>query len=146
VLDNKKEQNYNLFSNICYILKKQWNFNKKSLIAPIVRIPAGVLVSLIGIILPKIVLDTIENHISVELFLIRIVPMITLFAVISYANYCSNISMKRCADRMRFLCYVKQINDKAIKEDYDIFVSPEGKNIRKKAEISVGYSGGSGVH
>lgn len=143
---NEKVRKRTILNNALFILKKQYYFNKKSLIAPITRIVSGVFVSLLTIMLPKIILDSLENNLTIEDFLIKIIPIIVFLSLASYSDYCSNISMKRWADCMRYTCYVKEINDKAIKQNYDIFISTEGKNKRKKAELSVGYSGSSGLN
>lgn len=143
---NKVKSKYGIYKNFKYIFKKQWSFSKYSVLVQGIRIISGVLMALAGVGVTKIVLDSLEKNLKIETFLVKFIPMVLLLALFTCLNYISNISMKRVADCMRYACYVKEINDLAIREDYSSYISPEGKNKRQKAEIAVGDSGESGIN
>ena len=143
---NKVKSKYGIYKNFKYIFKKQWSLSKYSVLVQGIRIISGVLMALVGVGVTKIVLDSLEKNVKIETFLVKFIPMVLLLALFTCLNYVSNISMKRFADCMRYDCYVREINDLAIREDYSSYISPEGKNKRQKAEIAVGDSGESGMN
>lgn len=142
----KDKIGYGIYKNFKYILKKQWKYSKYSVLVQGIRIISGVLMALVSVLVTKIVLDSLENDISVEMFLIKFIPTILLLMLFTCLNYVSNVNMNRIADCMRYDCYVKEINDIAIRQDYSTYISPEGKNLRQKAEMAVGDSGQSGLN
>lgn len=135
-----------MYSNFKYILKNQWNFDKLSILIQFVRVISGVLVALVAILISKIVLDSLENQLSLESILIRMIPAILIFGILTWLNYASEIGMKRLADCLRYNYYVKELNDTAIRQDYSVYISEEGKNLRQRAEIAVGESGQTGMN
>ena len=137
---------YGVFDNFKYILRKQWEFSKYSVWIQIVRIISGVLMALSGVLVTKIVLDSLEKGITIDAFFVRFLPAFVLFASFTCLNYMSNISMQRFADCLRYDCYVKEINDFSIQLDYSVFISPLGKNMGQKAGMAVGDSGQSGMN
>lgn len=142
----KDKETYGIYHNFKYILKRQWAYSRFSIWIQIIRIISGVLAALTGIWVTKIVLDSLEKGISIEEFLLKFTPVVLLLALFTCLNYISDVSMKRLADCMRYECYVKEINDIAIRQEYSVYISPEGKNIRQKAEMAVGDSGQSGMN
>lgn len=133
-------------TNFKYILKKQWSFDKRSVLIEFARVISGVLVALVAILIPKIVLDSLQNQRSLEGILIRLIPVILIFGILTWINYSSEIGMKRLADCLRYDCYVKELNSTAIRQKYYVYISPEGKRLRQRAEIAVGESGQSGMN
>lgn len=144
--DLKNKDKYGMYSNFKYVLKKQWCFSKFGILIQFVRIISGVLVALAAILIPKIVLDSLEDKLSIENILIKMIPAILIFGILTWLNYASDIGLKRLADCLRYSCYVKEINDIAIRQDYSVYISPEGKNVRQRAEIAVGESGQTGMN
>lgn len=142
----KKKDKYGIFSNFKFIIRKQWGYSKYSVLVQIVRIISGVAMALVGILVPKIIFDSLESGSSVQGFLVKLIPSILALGIFTYLNYISDISLKRLSDCIRYDCYVKELNDIAIRQDYSVYISPEGKNIRQKAEIAVGDSGQSGMN
>lgn len=140
------EKRYSVYQNLKYVFNKQWKYNKISVMVQILRIVSGVMMAFSSVWVTKTVLDSLEKNIRIECFMFKFLPTILVFALFTCLNYISNISMKRFADCMRYDCYVKEINDIAIRQDYSTYISPDGKNIRQKAEIAVGDSGQSGMN
>lgn len=63
---------HGFFDNLKFMLHELWIFEKKATVTPIVRILSDLAVSLLGIWFPKVILDTINQSASANVFLIRI--------------------------------------------------------------------------
>ena len=55
------KKKYNYFSNLKFMLKEHWSFDKSYVIMQIGLTPLGAISSVVAAYLPKIVLDCVEN-------------------------------------------------------------------------------------
>jgi len=141
----KRKEKLSVFDNIKYIGKEYLKFDKVLMILPIIKIPVTVVDSLLVIYLTRVVLDGLESgedflQLAIKIGLITAM-MVLLRAVririnwaMDYRNYHANVSLFRNA-----------VDDKSADMDYEVFVSPEGKNRFAKAIISVTGNYGSSV-
>lgn len=60
-----KSKKYSYFSNLKFMLKNHWEFDKSYLIMQLLLTPLGGIMSVAAAFLPKLVLDCIENKTQV---------------------------------------------------------------------------------
>ena len=68
----KKKPKYSVLQNLAYVLPRWWKWDKKGMLTGLCRIPLVVVIPLMGILLPKAVLDCVTEGGSLFLSLIHI--------------------------------------------------------------------------
>ncbi len=132
----EKAKKYGYINNLIYTLSTQWKFDKKYIIALLVEIPFSCINSLVAAILPKIVLDCVENKLPLEQLLLRVggASIILLLCVLilnstqSYGNASLNL--------IRLNLYRNIIFEKQIDMDYNNYVYSNTRILKAKANDS----------
>ena len=81
---SSKRKKYNYFSNLKYMLKEHWSFDKSYVLLQIGLTPLGALTSVVAAYLPKIVLDCVESKSEISDLLIKVGVMSAVLIVFSY--------------------------------------------------------------
>lgn len=131
---NKK---HSFTSNIVFMLKKHWIFDKKFLLFPILKIPVNTIASLVSLFIPKIILDAVTSSkdISKTIIEITIFSLILLF-LNSTNTYLSN-QTSICANKFFLLNNFLELAQKKMTINYELFSSFDGKIASKKALTAI---------
>jgi ABC-type multidrug transport system fused ATPase/permease subunit len=128
----KKLQTYGLMSNFRFMLREQWAFEKKAIVFPFTRIAADVMVALIGIWLPKVVLDAITQSVPAEDFLLHIGWLTLSFMFLKYAGYYTEQEVLKSTVRIWNMRFYLKKDWKILDMDYARSTSVQGKiNVEK---------------
>ena len=131
----KRKPEYSTIENSIYILKNVWRWDKILFLLGFLQIPATVIIPLLGIYLPKIVIDSATNHVSVSRLMINVsIPVIGIIALNVLLNASSSITNFRAISGR--IAYMKQISDKTMDMDFDNFDSPSGQVKFTKANMT----------
>ena len=136
-------QNHSTMSNIWFLTKKSYEFDKGLMISVIIRIPINVLLPLVTSCLTKIIVSTVSEQSSVSTMLIYIVFFsLTILLLTLINNYVTaKIKYDSMFNRLKFL---NIIADKNMSADYQSIENPTGQLYAQKAKKAV-YSSLSGV-
>ena len=74
----KKKPKYSVLQNLAYVLPRWWKWDKKGMLTGLCRIPLVVVIPLMGILLPKAVLDCVTEGGS----LARLAAVLSVFIFI----------------------------------------------------------------
>jgi ABC-type multidrug transport system fused ATPase/permease subunit len=128
----KELQTNGLMSNFRFMLREQWAFEKKAVVIPFTRIAADIAVALLGIWLPKVVLDAISQSVPAEVFLLRIGWLALAFMFLKYASYYTEQEVLKSTVRIWNMRFYLQKDWKILDMDYARSTSAQGKiNIEK---------------
>lgn len=134
--DKKKKDTHGFVSNLIFMIREQWNFEKKGIVIPFIRIPSDVVVSLLGIMLPKIVLDAIDKSVPAAQFIGKICLLTLILIILKYISNYTEHSINKNATRLWHLHFAMNKVWKSVDMDYDFFSAPEGKIKGEKAHIA----------
>lgn len=118
---------HGLISNILFMLHEQWNFEKKGVLLPFIRILSDVAISVLSLWLPKIVLDTISKSVLIYDFLFSIIIVTTSLIFLTYISYYTEQSIFMSSVRIWNLHFYSNKQYKIVDMDYSIATSEEGK-------------------
>ncbi|RKN86065.1 ABC transporter ATP-binding protein [Paenibacillus ginsengarvi] len=124
---SKQSAAYGFFSNLIFMIREQWNFDKKGVFVPFVRIPSDIAVSLLGIWIPKVVLDAIANSVPASEFVMQLSVLTMAMMVLMYVSYYTEQSIYRNSVRIWNLHFYIRKSWKIVDMDYPQFASPAGK-------------------
>lgn len=79
-----KKPSYTLWQNLSYLLKHMWKYNKNIFLFTFIQILSGILISVLGIYLPKITLDGIQNQWKSSTLLIIIGSISIIIAILNF--------------------------------------------------------------
>lgn len=125
--NNKQNNTYGFVSNLIFMIREQWNFEKTGVFVPFVKIPADVAVSLLSIWIPKVVLDAISHSAPVHEFVILISSLTMALMFLMYVSYYTEQSIYMKSVRIWNLHFYVQKQWKIVDMDYSLFASPAGK-------------------
>lgn len=132
----KSKPKYSTIQNSIYLVKNIWKWDKTLFLLCFLQIPATVIIPLLGIYMPKIVIDSATNHISVSKLMLNVsIPVIGIIALNLLLNICSSITNFRGVSYR--LKYMQMIADKTMDTDYENIDSPAGQEKFMKANMSV---------
>lgn len=99
----KKEKNTHGFvSNFKFMVGEQWNFEKKGVIMPFIRIPSSIIVSMLIVLLPKVVIDAIDKSVSPYVFTWYIGVLTIILMIMTYIEYYTEQSIYMLCENMEF--------------------------------------------
>lgn len=127
------KRKYNYFSNLGFMLKEHWNFDKSYVIMQMVLTPLGALTSVIAAYLPKVVLDCVENNSSVSGMIIKVSLMSAVLILFSYVQGVSQTKTHQGNRLSRDVMLHKLICNKVMSMDYNNYVYNETRLLREKA-------------
>lgn len=133
----KEKSNYTLLANMKYLLNELGRFSLSGILISFVGIFAKILVSVTAIFVPKIVLDAIQNSVSVSKFFGIVVIITLLIALTSFLDLFSHNTMECCTNAFVLTYMNRKWIEKAADMDYDAFTSEAGKQKAEKARNSL---------
>jgi ABC-type multidrug transport system fused ATPase/permease subunit len=136
-MSTKKKITHGFFNNLKFMLREQWVFEKKAAITPFIRIFSDLAVSLMGIWLPKVVLDAIGQSVPADIFLIKIGLFAVALMLLRYISYYSEQGILKSTVRILNMHFYIEKDWKVLDMDYSISTSPEGKVNIEKAHNTV---------
>ena len=128
-----KRKKYNYFSNLKFMLKEHWKFDKAYLILQIGLTPLGALASVVAAYLPKIVLDCVESRTDFSTLLIKVGLMSAALVLLGYLQ--GVLYNKSWQGRMlaRDIMLHRHICNKVMSMDYNNYTYNETRVLREKA-------------
>lgn len=142
----KKERNFimhksqNLmagFQSFRYLLYQICQYRWYSVLLPVIACITQILLSLILIIMPKIVLDAVQESVSAVLLRNQIIQIGVVLAVITIANMAVHNALIGCSQGFLYTTLTVLWEKKAVSLDYAVFLSSEGKLAMEKARQAV---------
>ncbi len=130
---SSKRKKYNYFSNLKYMLKEHWGFDKSYVLLQIGLTPLGALTSVVAAYLPKIVLDCVESKSEISDLLIKVGVMSAVLIVFSYLQ--GVLQNKSWTGRMlaRDILLHRLVCNKVMSMDYNNYTYNETRVLREKA-------------
>ena len=134
---NKEHTTHGVLNNFRFMLKEQWNFEKKPVFVWLIRIFSELVVSLTAIYFPKAVLDSISRSISSSEFLFHIVILTVVLVIFRYLSFYSEQSIIIGAIRILNMRFYLGKDWKTLDMDYSIATSKEGKMKIEKGHSAI---------
>lgn len=123
----KSKNSYGFFSNLKFMFREQWHFEKKALLFPIIFIGLDLAVSLMAIWLPKVVLDMISQSVSPSIFIATISTITIVLMICSYFSYYSQQGLLKSTVSILNMHFYIEKDWKILDMDYSLSSSAEGK-------------------
>lgn len=137
-MDTKnKKITHGFLNNLKFMLREQWGFKKKAFIAPAIHIFSTIAVSLFGIWLPKVVMDSIANSLKPREFVFIISLLTITLMFLSYISYVTYQILFKDLAKIWNMCFYLNKERKILDMDYSNYISPEGKIIIEKAHSAL---------
>lgn len=127
---NKK---YSYFSNLKFMLKEHWGFDKSYVLLQIGLTPLGAVSSVVAAYLPKIVLDCVESKTAASELLLKVG---ILSVALIFFGYMNNVMYNKSVQgRMlaRDIMLHRLICNKVMSMDYNNYTYNETRVLREKA-------------
>ncbi len=134
------DKKYGYLSNLCFIVKNQWNFRKMYIVSLLILTPVRVVSSLVAAFLPKIVLDCIENNVPPAEMIFKVgLGVLLLVAVNVFSLVAENYDSKEFF-LSRVSLYRMKLFNKIIDMDYNNYTFNSTRVLKEKGNQSVqGY-------
>ena len=126
---------HSTWENILYLIKNIWKWDKSLFLLSLIQIPAIVIIPLLGIYLPKVLIDSIVAEVSISQLMINIgIPIlgIVILKIILEASSSGTIA-KKIYHRMK---YVRLLMYKQMDTDFENIDGPEGQEKVMKANMA----------
>lgn len=132
----RKESKYSAFQNTGYLIKNLWKWDKILFLLCFLQLISTVVVPLFGIYIPKILIDSIANQVSVSRLMLNLgVPVIGMIGVNVLLNVSSSITEDRKIS-YRFK-YIQLLMEKSIDTDFENIDGPSQQDKFMKASMAV---------
>ncbi|MBQ2974380.1 MAG: ABC transporter ATP-binding protein [Clostridia bacterium] len=127
------KKKYNYFSNLKFMLKEHWSFDKSYVIMQIGLTPLGAVSSVVAAYLPKIVLDCVETKTAASELLLKVGILSAVLIVLGVLN--NVMYNKSYQGRMltRDIMLHRLICNKVMSMDYNNYTYNETRVLREKA-------------
>ncbi len=125
------------FQSFRYLLYQICQYRWYSVLLPVIACVTQILLSLILIIMPKIVLDAVQESVSAVLLRNQIIQIGVVLAVITIANMAVHNALIGCSQGFLYTTLTVLWEKKAVSLDYAVFLSSEGKLAMEKARQAV---------
>lgn len=123
----KSKNSHGFFSNLKFMFREQWHFEKKALLFPFIFIVLDLAVSLMAIWLPKVVLDMINQSVSPSIFIATISTITIVLMICSYFSYYSQQGLLKSTVSILNMHFYIEKDWKILDMDYSLSSSAEGK-------------------
>lgn len=132
---HKIKPKYSMLENTIYLIKNIWKWDKLLFTLCFLQIPAIVAIPLLGIYIPKILIDSVTNHVSILKLMVNVgIPIISIIGLNVLLSVSSSITKYR-ATSYRFN-YINQLSFKAMDTDFDNIDGPAGQEKFMKAHMA----------
>lgn len=123
----KDKISHGFFNNMKFMFREQWSFEKKAILFPIIFIIFDLAVSLIGIWLPKVVLDTINRSVSPYVFIANVGTITIALMILRYFSHYSQQGVLKSTVKILNMHFYIEKDWKILDMDYSLSSSAEGK-------------------
>lgn len=131
---------YGFFSNLKFMWEMHWRFDRFFLLLLFIQVVLYISASILTLVLPKVVIDGLDQWSKSEHYLIAIITLVSLLATLKAGSKKTQVSLDERSWKFFFFVGYDSINIKRMSMDYGIYSSPNGKNAAQKALMSVsGY-------
>ena len=127
------KKKYNYFSNLGFMLREHWNFDKSYVIMQICLTPLGAASSVVAAFLPKLVLDCVENQSTVNDLILKVGIMSVVLIILSYLQGVMQNKSWTGRNTARDVLLHRLICNKVMNMDYNNYVYNETRVLREKA-------------
>ncbi len=127
------KKKYNYFSNLKFMLKEHWSFDKSYVVLQIGLTPLGAVSSLVAAYLPKIVLDCVENKTPASELLLKVgllSAVLIVFGVLNNVMYNKSYQGRMLT---RDIMLHRLVCNKVMSMDYNNYTYNETRVLREKA-------------
>ncbi|WP_160680123.1 ABC transporter ATP-binding protein [Clostridium sp. C8-1-8] len=134
--NDKDKPNYSTLQNVSYLIKNLWRWDKKLFFVALLQVPIIVVMPLLGIYIPKIVIDSVTRKSSINgLFISLWAPVLCMVILNILLSSLRSLSMfKSIAYRMK---YSGLITEKTLDTDFENIDGPTGQQRIEKACNSI---------
>ena len=139
VIENNTKE-YKSFENMFYLIKGIWKKDKWLFFIMGIQIPATVIIPLLGIYLPKIIIDSVINRAEISYILLKVFPIILGIVVSTFIISASKQILQGRGSMYR-VGYINDIGMKSIDTDFENIDGPEGKTKIVRAIMAVSSDG-----
>lgn len=131
----KEKPKYSTWANILYLLKNIWKWDKPLFLLSAIQIPAIVIIPLLGIYLPKVLIDSIVEDVSISQLMINIgIPILAIIILKIILETSSSATVaKKIYHRMK---YVRLLMYKQMDTDFENIDGAEGQDKVMKANMA----------
>ncbi|MDV3428381.1 MAG: ABC transporter ATP-binding protein/permease [Bacillota bacterium] len=131
----KNKPKYSTLENTVYLIKNIWKWDKILFLLCFLQVPATVIIPLLGIYIPKILIDSAAAHVSVSKLMLNVgIPILGIIALNIILNAASSITHYRgISYRMK---YLQMLSDKTIDADFENIDGPAGQEKFMKADMT----------
>lgn len=135
----KTKPRYSNFENYIYLLKNMWNIDKMLFLLSFLQAPLTVVIPLIGIYIPKVIIDSVSNNLSTSKLIINMgVPILSLIILNLVLNVSASIT------NVRGVSYraknTQKITNKVLDTDYENIDGTVGQQKIEKALMGMQLS------
>lgn len=132
----KEKPKYKVWENSLYLIKNMWKWDKVLFLSGAIQIPITAIIPLLGIYLPKILIDSITSKESVHEFLISIgVPIIGMvLSTILLATLSTITGTRKMGYRLSYM--ILQV-DKVVDTDFENIDGPQSQEKLMKAGMTI---------
>ena len=126
-------------------MKKTWKYEKRTIFSIIIQIILGVVVPIADVILPALVIGSIEYGLNSSMVVIIFCILLFILGINILSTYLNNMyGLYILNNKIGFL---SELFRKKMKMDYSYIESPEGQTAYENAFISIlnDYTGVSGM-
>ena len=124
---------FHFFSNLVFMWKAHWRFDRVFLALPVLQIPFVLGASLVGIALPKVVLDGLAAHDDFT----RLLTQVALLSAALMLCKVLEVRVRTAQDTRAWKFYalfgMEAVVAKKMSIDYEVYASPKGKIAAQKA-------------
>ncbi len=136
VIENKNIE-YKSFENMFYLIKNIWKKDKWLFFIIAIQIPATVIIPLLGIYLPKVIIDSVINRAEISNILLKVFPIIFGIVVSTFIITASKQILEGRGSMYR-IGYINDIGMKSIDTDYENIDGSKGQTKITRAIMAVG--------
>lgn len=131
----KEKPKYSTLGNVLYLVKNMWIWDKRLFLFFLIQIPLLVFGPLLSIYMPKVLIDSIENKVSIAQFLINVGIPILGIVIVETILRASSFKTQIGGIVYRFR-YIQKQMDKGIDTDYENIDGPKGQDKLMKASMA----------
>lgn len=136
---NKEKPKYTTLKNTIYLIHNIWKWDKVLFFLCIIQIPVTVAIPLVGIYLPKILIDSVTSNLGPMQLIVRIgIPILALIILTIILKMISEVTkVKGSISRLK---YIQMQVDKVIDTDFENIDGPKGQEKFMKATVAINSS------
>lgn len=128
----KGNTKYSTLANTIYLIKNLWKWDKLLFLLCFLQIPSTVIIPLLGIYIPKLVIDSASRNTTPEQLLLRVgIPTLGIIALNVLLNLSSSITTYRSISYR--INYCELITKKTLDTDYENIDGASGQEKIEKA-------------